>query len=145
MSTDSESVIPTAIVAGGLAAVLSGIPSTAWALLTGNDPWAATRAAGALFPGRGRNAGLMRGAVVHLAVSGWWAAALALVAPRRRIGPVIGGAAGLAIAAIDLGVIGRRVPAIAALPQGPQWVDHVAFGAVLGWGLSRPSRGRAAR
>ena len=43
--------------------------------------------------------------------------------------------AGLGIAALDLIVLGRRFPAIAALPQGPQWADHVAFGAVLGRGL----------
>lgn len=56
----------------------------------------------------------------------------ALAARRGRIGAVSGAAGGLAVAALDLMVIGRRFPAIAALPQAPQWVDHVAFGAVLG-------------
>jgi len=41
-------------------------------------------------------------------------------------------AAGLAIAWLDLGIARRRFPAIAALRQGPQVADHVAFGAVVG-------------
>jgi hypothetical protein len=47
---------------------------------------------------------------------------------RARTGLV----AGAAIAALDLGVIGRRVPAIRALPQLPQWADHLAFGLTVG-------------
>jgi hypothetical protein len=43
-----------------------------------------------------------------------------------------GGVAGLVIAAIDLEVVGRRHPAIRALPRVPQWLDHVAFGAIVG-------------
>jgi hypothetical protein len=39
---------------------------------------------------------------------------------------------GLAIAAVDLGVIGRRRPAIRALPLLPQLADHALFGAVVG-------------
>ena len=35
-------------------------------------------------------------------------------------------------AALDLGVVARRYPAIRALPQGPQWADHLLFGAVVG-------------
>jgi hypothetical protein len=52
--------------------------------------------------------------------------------------------AGLGIAALDLGVIGRRIPAIRALPQGRQWADHVAFGLTVGIVLRR-RRARAAR
>jgi hypothetical protein len=49
---------------------------------------------------------------------------------------IVGGAlGGLAIAFVDMGVVGRRYPAIASLPQAPQWADHVAFGAVLGYAL----------
>lgn len=56
---------------------------------------------------------------------------LARLLPRGHE-PAWGAAAGLAIAALDLGLIGRRVPAVAALPQAPQWADHVAFGAAVG-------------
>ena len=38
----------------------------------------------------------------------------------------------MAIAALDLAVIGRRIPAIRALPQGRQWADHVAYGLTVG-------------
>jgi hypothetical protein len=41
-----------------------------------------------------------------------------------------GALAGLAIAALDLGVAGRRFPRIPALPVLPQLADHAAFGAV---------------
>ena len=43
-----------ALVAG----VLSGLPSTAWAVLKGEDPLAAARAAGTLLPGRPDRPGL---------------------------------------------------------------------------------------
>jgi hypothetical protein len=50
--------------------------------------------------------------------------------------------AGLGIATLDLAVIGRRIPAIRALPQGRQWADHVAYGLAVGVELRRR---RAAR
>ena len=43
-----------------------------------------------------------------------------------------GALAGLAIAALDLGLVGRRFPRIAALPLLPQLADHAAFGAIAG-------------
>lgn len=118
-----------------LAAALSGVPSTVHALVTGADPLAAARAAGTLLPGRRHRPGLVAGAVVHMVVSTWWTAVLAVVLPRRRR-RAWGAGAGLAIAALDLGVIGRRWPAIAALPAGPQVADHIAFGTIVGWALS---------
>ncbi len=45
--------------------------------------------------------------------------------------------AGLAIAALDLGVVGRRYPRIRALATMPQVLDHVAYGATVGAVLSR--------
>jgi hypothetical protein len=45
----------------------------------------------------------------------------------------------LGIAALDLELIGRRYPHIAALPRLPQWLDHMAFGALLGAMLGRPA------
>jgi hypothetical protein len=69
---------------------------------------------------------------VHLALSLGWAAALAPLLPRGAEVPV-GVAGALAIAALDLELIARRrFPAVRALPQAPQWADHVAFGATVG-------------
>jgi hypothetical protein len=45
---------------------------------------------------------------------------------------VWGALAGLGIAALDLGLIGRRFPRVRALPQLPQVADHVAYGATVG-------------
>jgi hypothetical protein len=70
---------------------------------------------------------------VHLALSLGWAAVL----DAADAGPVSGLALGLAIAALDLGVIGRRIPAIRALPQGRQWADHAVYGLVVGQWLRR--------
>jgi hypothetical protein len=131
------------MVAAGLAgAVLSGIPSTLDGLLRTRDPLAPALAAGALVTGAGAGpaARLAAAVPIHLAISLGWAAVLARVLPERR--PAAwGAAAGLAIAALDLGVVGRRLAPIRALPQAAQVADHVAFGAVVGAVLSR----RAAR
>ena len=122
-------------VATAAGAVLSGAPSTVHAIATGRSPLAAARAAGALLPRRDRRPGLVAGGLVHLAVSAWWGTAIGLVLPRRRA-VAWGAAAGLVIAALDLGIVGRRVPAVRDLPQAGQWADHVAFGATVGWVLS---------
>jgi hypothetical protein len=64
---------------------------------------------------------------VHLGVSLAWT----LVLDRAGVRTARGGAvAGLAIAALDLGVLGRRLPRLRALPLGPQVADHAAFGAI---------------
>lgn len=106
-----------------VAAVLSGVPSTVHAVATGGDPLRATKAAGSMVGG-----GAASGVVVHLVVSAWWTFVLA----RLRVRGVLGGAvAGLVIAALDLGVIGRRYPEIRALPRVPQVLDHVAFGVLV--------------
>jgi hypothetical protein len=117
---------------------VSGVPSTAWTLLRGEDVLDGARAAGAIvLPGERRTGVLLAAAgPVHLALSLGWAAALAAVLPRRRA-PAWGMAAGAAIAAIDLGIVGRRIPAIRALPQGRQWADHLAYGLAVGVVLSR--------
>ncbi len=115
-------------MAGGL----SGIPSTAHALLTGGDALAAARAAGTLL---GRP-GLARGAVVHVALSLGWAFVLTRLLPPRHQA-WWGMAAGLGVAALDLTVADVRYPAIAALPRGAQIADHVAFGGLVGVVLAR--------
>jgi hypothetical protein len=54
----------------------------------------------------------------------------------------------MAIAALDLTLIGRRIPSIRTLPQG-QWADHAAYGLTVGLVLrarrSRRARGPAPR
>ena len=111
---------------------MSGAPSTVHALATGRSPLAAARAAGALL---GRP-GLVRGGLAHAATTLLWSTVLVAVLPP---GQEVGGglAAGAAIHALDLGVIGRRVPAIAELPQVPQLLDHLAFGLAAGLTLRR--------
>jgi hypothetical protein len=130
--------------AWAVAAVASGLPSTLHALATGGDVLRATRAAGTLVPGRRDRPGLVAGVAVHLVVSAGWTAALAAVDRRHHLGALGGGAAGLVISAFDLEVAGRRHPAIRSLPRLPQWLDHVAFGALVGALLSdrgaRPRR-----
>jgi hypothetical protein len=121
-------------MATAVAAVLSGAPSTVYALATGADPLAATRAAGAVLPG-GRP-GFGRGLAAHAVISTMWGVVLAAVLPTRRTA-AWGAAAGLAIAGLDLGLLGRRFPAIRALPVAPQVADHVAFGAIVGALLGR--------
>jgi hypothetical protein len=127
-----------------VAAAVSGLPSTAHALATGRDPIAATVAAGSLLlPHESRRPVLVAAAVpVHLSVSLAWTVVLALL-PARRRSPWWGAAAGLAIAAIDLGLIGRRAARIRALPLLPQLADHAVFGVVVAWCLELRVRARA--
>jgi hypothetical protein len=121
-------------VAAGLAgAAFSAVPSTAYSLIDGDDVLDGGRAAGAIVLRNERRTArlLAAGAVVHLAISLGWATVLARTLPRGHE-PAAGLVAGLAIAALDLGVIGRRIPAIRELPQGRQWADHAAYGLAVG-------------
>ncbi len=110
-------------------AALSGIPSTAHALATGRDPLEAAYAAGTiLLPGETRPQRLLAAAVpVHLGISIAWTVALDRAGVR---GAARGAVAGVAIAALDLGLVGRHFPRIRALPVVPQLADHAAFGAI---------------
>jgi hypothetical protein len=122
--------------AAAVAAALSGIPSTVHAIVTGRDPLEATLAAGSiLLPDETRSTRLLAAAVpVHLALSLGWTVALDRGGVR---GARAGAVAGLAIAALDLGVVGRRFPRVRALPLLPQLADHAAFGAFAGLFLAR--------
>ncbi len=127
-----------ALHAGLVAAAVSGAPSTAIALARGEDALDGARAAGTLLlPHETRTLPLLAAAVpVHLALSLGWAVVLDRTVPsgREPLGCLLGG---LAIAALDLEVIGRRLPRIRALPQGRQWADHVAYGLAVGAVLRR--------
>jgi hypothetical protein len=128
MRRPDEATVVDAVVAGSVAAVASGIPSTAHALLTGRSPLEASLAAGTLLlPHERRWTRLLPAAIAaHALLSLGWACALAAILPRRRTieAAVL---AGPAIAALDLGVVGRRFPRIRALPLLPQVLDHVAY------------------
>ena len=127
-----------ALAAGSAAAVVSGVPSTLHALATGRDPLEATLAAGSLLlPHETRRVRLVTAALpVHLALSLGWAVLLARLLPRRP-SPLTGAAAGLVIAAVDLGVVGRCVPRVRALAPVPQVADHLVYGATVALVLRR--------
>ena len=116
----------------------SGAPSTAVTLARREDVLDGARAAGSLLlPRASSTAPLLAAAVpVHLTLSVGWALVLErLLPPGRELpGGLLGG---LAIAALDLGVIGRRLPRVRALPQVRQWADHVAYGLTVGAVLAR--------
>ena len=130
-----------ALVAGGVGAVASGAPSTAHAIFTHQSPIEASLAAGTLLFGDEQRASrlLPAAAVAHTALSLGWALVLAAVLPRRqRMAWAV--AAGLAIAALDLGVVGRRYPRIRVLPLAPQIADHVAYSVAVAVVLEHRSR-----
>jgi hypothetical protein len=130
-----------AVAAGAIAALVGGAPSTAWALVSGADPLEPTLAAGSLLvPNERRRARLVLAAVpVHLVLSLGWAFVLERVLPRRH-GIAAGTVAGATIAALDLGLVGRSYKRIRELPLAPQVADHLAYGATVGYVLSRRRR-----
>jgi hypothetical protein len=118
-----------------VAATFSGLPSTLYALHTGGSfrsaaryVYDATCAVGTLVP-PGRPS-FMRGAIVHVGISVALGEAFARTLPQRR-SIVWGATAGLAIGVINVGMTGRRFPAISALPFIPQLADNVAFGVLF--------------
>jgi hypothetical protein len=114
------------------------LPSTLHALVTRRDPLEASIAAGSiLLPNETRRGRLLAAAVpVHLGLSLFWSLTLAALLPRKK--PIAEGvAAGVVIAAIDLGVIGRRYRLIEALEPVPQLADHLAFGIVTAIALRK--------
>jgi hypothetical protein len=132
------------LAAGTAAAVLSGAPSTIHAVVTGRNVLDTVRAAGSIaLPDGSERQQLLAAPFVHGALSLGWGVALSLVLPRRHAF-AYGFVAGAGIAALDLGLIGRRFPQIRALPQAPQVADHVAFGAIVGWVLGRRARAQRA-
>jgi hypothetical protein len=133
---------PSHVLAAGLAgAVVSAFPSTTWTLIRRGDVLEGGRALGrVLLPREPRTVVLLAaGAPVHLALSLGWAGVLAAVLPPHDEA-LLGLAGGLAIAGLDLAVLGRLYPAIQALPQGRQWADHAAFGLTVGAVLAATRR-----
>jgi len=135
-----------ALAAGAAGALLSAVPSTTVTLARRESLLDGATAAGAiLLPRERRTVPLLAAAVpVHLALSFGWAAVMSVALPRRATVPAaVAGA--LAIAALDLELIGRAFPRVRALPQGRQWADHVAYGLAVGAVVRRRRLGRASR
>ena len=129
------------VKAGLVGAAVSGVPSTVITLARREPLLDGARAAGAIvLPRETRTPVLLAAAVpVHLGLSLGWAAVISQL-PRQRA--IFGALAGLAIASVDLGLIGRRIPAIRALPQKRQWADHVAYGLSVSYILNRTQRSK---
>ena len=100
--------------------MVSAFPSTLWTLIRRGDVLEGGRALGlVLLPNERRTVVLLAaGAPVHLALSVGWAYVLAAVLPPRAE-PLYGAAGGVAIAALDLAVLGRSVPADPGAAAGP--------------------------
>jgi hypothetical protein len=121
--------------ATAVAAALSGAPSILEAFRRQRDlrsvltyVWDATCSVATLVsPGR---PDFMRGALLHVGISVLCGEGLARTLPETN-SVIWGAGAGLVIGVINVGMIGRRFPAIAALPLVPQLADNVAFGAVF--------------
>lgn len=139
-------LLTDALAAGAVAYVISGAPSTAHAIMRGENPLESSLAAGTLLLGDElRISRLLPAALLaHGALSFGWAVVLAAGLPRERM-LAWSAPAGLAIAALDLGVVGRRYPRIRALAPAPQILDHVAYAATVGWVVSRRRSRRRAR
>lgn len=122
------------LVGAAVGSVVSAAPSTMYAFATSRSVLEATEAAGTLLVPADwpRPARVVAGGVAHAAISVGWGVAFSLLLPlsgRTRRDALRGAGAGLAVAALDLGVVGRRFPAIRALPVVPQLADHAAYGA----------------
>lgn len=132
------------LLAGAAAWLLSGAPSTTHALVHGHNPLQAVRAAGTLVLAPEASPGrlLATGVAAHTVISFGWATVFALALPRRRT-VAVALVAGLALAAVDLGLVGRRYPVIRALPIAPQVADHLAYGVLVGAVVRRRRRSRS--
>jgi hypothetical protein len=117
-----------------LASTISGAPSTLAALIAARGDLrraartqlGATKAIGTLLPPG--TPSLARGALAHVIISVAMAELVARVVDagdRRR-----GAAVGLLMGLVNVAVIGRRYPAIRALPLVPQLADNIAFGLI---------------
>ncbi len=128
-------IVADGLMAGAVAGVVSGAPSTVVTLARGRSLAESTRAAGTLLGAPT----LPRGVVAHGALSlGWGVVISTLVAPRHRLAGrvALGAGAGALIAVLDLGLVARRrFPSIDRLGFPPQLADHVLYGAVAGAAL----------
>ena len=123
-----------ALLAALVAGITGGIPSTLLALLTDDDVLRATRAAGAMLIDAHASIHelVIAAALVHGAISLFWASVLILTLPVQRT-IAWATAASAAIAVLDLRIIAPfAFHEVAALPFWPQFADHLAWGASAG-------------
>jgi hypothetical protein len=120
--------------ATAVASIFAGAPSLISALSTDGvgGAWRyglrATRAVGTLVP-RGRP-NLVTGLGGYFAISAGAGVAFGRFLPRRR-SVAWGAAGGAAMGLVNVGLIGRRLPAIRELPFGRQMADNIAFGIIF--------------
>lgn len=100
----------------------------------------ATRAIATLVPPGRPN--LVVGAATHFGISAAFGQMLGCLLPRRH-SAAWGAAAGAAMGLAGIGLVGRRLPALRALPFGPQLADNIAFGVIFAAVADRPG-GQAA-
>jgi FtsH-binding integral membrane protein len=143
-SHNARSLARDWLVAGAAATLLSGIPSTLYSMLTGADVLAPTRAAGRMLVPAGASELqlFVAAALVHTAISFFWAALLILMLPRKHVTLWSVIAAAL-IGVLDLCIIAPLFfPEVAALAFWPQMADHVMWGASFGLALAHRWRAR---
>lgn len=107
---------------------------------TWHDGLRATRAIGVLVPPGRPN--LAAGVVAHFTISAAAGEVLGRFLPVRH-SLAWGAAAGAAMGLVNVGLIGRRIPAIRALPFGRQIADNVAFGVIFAAVADRGNDGRS--
>ncbi len=128
----SKSRFRAGLVAGLVSGIVSGAPSTAWAIATGDDILRSTRAIGHLVRPRSKGIRLLAlSGFMHLAISSAWGILLAFVLPKKRT-TLWGMVIGVGIYVLDMVIIGRRHQEIRSLPQLPQLLDHLLYGALAG-------------
>jgi len=130
-----------------VATLLSGLPSTVHALLTGGDPLEATRAAGSMLVAATAATPVLVVAaiIVHCVVSLAWTVVFVLLLPNRHVLPWALMGCSL-VAWLDLQLIAPWLfPSVAALAFWPQMADHLMWGACLGGTLAALQRKAAAR
>jgi hypothetical protein len=131
------------VFAALFAGLLSGVPSTLYAVLTRTSVLHAISAAGGILLGSAapQSQTLFAGALVHGFLSLFWGVVLGVVLPRRAT-VLWGGVAAVAIAVLDLLIIGRMFASINALPFLPQLFDHIVFGIVAAIVISQRRKAR---
>ena len=132
------------LVAGLVAWPCSEVPSAAHAAWRG-ESWRRTdEAAGTLVLPREEAPDVLRrmGTALRVAVTLNWGVVLSRWLDRRH--PVLHGAvSGAGLFAFQYVLVGRRRPAVRALPALPQLADQVVFGAAAGAVLSSRRRARS--
>lgn len=129
------------VVTGLLAWPVSELPSALDHARAGRPWWSTDAAAATLLLPASTPVGHRRwaGTALRALVAANWGVVLSRWLDERH--PVVhGAAAGLALAAFEYGLVGRRRPLIRALPALPQVADQVVFGTAVGAALARRRR-----